>query len=147
MPASRERSLSHQCAHKRPADFEYGEENDCNKIFASVHTIPAQFENGKKFDGKNSLQDFDAKEVYVHHKNRLVSFTKDRKMFCLLHFRLYTRCCFKIMPIRVPFSKYIVFKTCRQKKCCFRVSGRSIRQIFHRFQNMTASCERSLSHQ
>ena len=48
------------------------------------------------------------------------------------------------MPVRVPFSKSTVFKICRQKMCRFRVNGRPIRRIFHRFQNMPASCERSL---
>ena len=41
--------------------------------------MPAQFENGWKFDGKESLQDFDAKEKYLHPKNRPVSIQKRRK--------------------------------------------------------------------
>ena len=49
------------------------------------------------------------------------------------------------MPVTVPFSKSTVFKICRQKMCRFRVNGRPIRRIFHRFQNVPASCERSLS--
>ena len=49
-----------------PAHFENGEKSDGTKIWASVHTIRAQFENGRKFDSKNSLQDFDAKEKYLH---------------------------------------------------------------------------------
>ena len=28
--------------------------------------MPAQFENGRKFDSKNAVQDFDAKEKYLH---------------------------------------------------------------------------------
>ena len=48
------------------------------------------------------------------------------------------------MPVTVPFSKSTVFKICRQKMCRFRVNGRPIRRIFHRFQNVPASCERSL---
>ena len=48
------------------------------------------------------------------------------------------------MPIRVPFSKSTVFKICRQKMCRFRVNRRPIRHIFCRFQNVPASCERSL---
>ena len=48
--------------------------------------------------------------------------------------------------VRVPFSKSTVFKVCRQKMCRFRVNGRPIRRIFHRFQNVRASCERSLNH-
>ena len=46
----------------------------------------------------------------------------------------------------VPFSKFTVFKICRQKMCRFRVNGRPIRHIFHRSQNVPASCERSLSY-
>ena len=49
------------------------------------------------------------------------------------------------MPVTVPFSKSTVFEICRQKMCRFRVNGRPIRRIFHRFQNVPASCERSLS--
>ena len=41
-----------------------------------MHTIPAQFENGRKVDGKKSLQDVDAKEKYLHPKNRPVSIQK-----------------------------------------------------------------------
>ena len=41
-------------------------------------------------------------------------------------------------------SKSTVFKICRQKMCRFRVNGRPIRRISHRFQNVPASCERSL---
>ena len=32
--------------------------------------MPEKIENGRKYDGKKSLQDFDAKEMYLHHKNR-----------------------------------------------------------------------------
>ena len=59
-----------------PAHFENDEKCDGSKIGAIVHTIPEQFENGRKSDGKNSLQDFDAKEMYLHSKNRSVSFQK-----------------------------------------------------------------------
>ena len=43
-----------------------------------------------------------------------------------------------------PFSKSTVFKICRQKMCRFRVNGRPMLHIFHRFQNLSASCECSL---
>ena len=67
-----------------------------------VHTMPEQFENGKNLDGKNSLQDFDAKEVYLHPKNRRVSFQKHRKMFYFSSFSgVY----------KMPFLKYA------SKKC------------------------------
>ena len=54
--------------------------------------MPAQFENGRKFDSKNSLQDFDATEKYLHPKNQPVSIQKRRKMFCSHHCRVFTRC-------------------------------------------------------
>ena len=53
--------------------------------------------------------------------------------------------CFKNNSSKlVLFSKFIVFEICRQKMCRFRVNGMPIRHIFHRFQNVPASCERSL---
>ena len=52
-----------------PACFEIGEKSDSNKIRADVHTILEQFENGRKFGFKNSLQDFDAKGIYLRPKN------------------------------------------------------------------------------
>ena len=39
---------------------------------------------------KNSLQDFDTKEMYLHPKSRSGSFQKRRKMFCFHHFRVFT---------------------------------------------------------
>ena len=132
-----------------------------------VHTMPAHFENDEKCDGskilafkrcrnnlntvetltvKNSFQDFDVKEMYLHPKNRSFSFQKRRKMFCLHHFRVFIQCRFQNVLARVPFSKPTVFEICRQKMCRFRVNVRPIRHISHRFQNVPASYERSLSH-
>ena len=106
--------------------------------------MPEQFENDVKFDGKKSLQDLDTIEMYLHPKNQAVSF-QNRKMFCFRHFRVFTRCRFQNVPVKVPFSKSTVFKIYRQKMCRSRVKGRPIRHIFCRFQNVPASCERSLS--
>ena len=106
--------------------------------------MPEQFENGRKLDARDSLQGFDAKEVCIHPKNLSVSFQKRLKMICFHHFQVFTRCSFPNVPIRVPFSKSTVFKICRQKMCRFRVNRRPIRRIFDRFQNVPASCERSL---
>ena len=102
--------------------------------------MPEQFESGGKLDGKNSLQGFDAKEVCLHPKNRSVSFLKRLKMFFFRHFQVFTCCRFQNVPFRAPFSKSTVFKICRQNMCRFRVNGRPIRRIFHRFQNVPASC-------
>ena len=62
---------------------------------------------------KSSLQDFDAKEVYLNPKNRSVSFRKCLKIFYFQHFQVFTLCSFRKVPVRVPFSKSTVFKICR----------------------------------
>ena len=69
---------------------------------------------------------------------------RPRKMFCFHHFRVSTRCCFQNVPVRVPFSRSTVFKIGMQKVCRFRVNWRPIRHIFECFQNLPASCKRSL---
>ena len=94
---------------------------------------------------KSSLQDFDANSVNLNPKNRSVSFQNRLKMFYFHQFKVFTRCRFQNVPIRVPFSKSTVFKICRQKMCRFHVNRRPIRRIFHRFQKVPASCERSLN--
>ena len=75
--------------------------------------MPAHFENGRNLDGETSLQDFDAKEVYIHPKNRPVSFKDRPKMICFHHFQVFTRRRFQNVSVRVPFSKSIVFKIYR----------------------------------
>ena len=83
--------------------------------------------------------------MYLNPKNRSVSFQKRLKMFYFHQFKVFTRCRFQNVPIRFPFSKSAVFKICRQKICRFHVNRRPIRRIFHCFQNVPASCERSLN--
>ena len=90
--------------------------------------IPEQFENSRNLDGKSSLQHFDAKEAYLHHKSRSVLFQKCLKMYCFHHVQVFTRRRFQNVLVRVLFSKPI----------------RPIRRIFHRFRNVPASCERNL---
>ena len=80
----------------------------------------------------------------LNPKNRSVSLQKRLKMFYFHHFKVFTRCRLQNVSVRVPFPKSAVFKICRQKMCRFRVNRRPIRRIFHRFQNVPASCERSL---
>ena len=94
---------------------------------------------------RNSLQAFDAIERYLHPKCRSVLFQTRRRLFYFHHFEVFTRCRFQNVPVRVQFSKSTVFKMRRQKMCRFRVNGRPSRHIFHRFQNVPALCERSLS--
>ena len=75
-------------------------------MLGCVHTVPAHFENDRKFNSKKTLHDFDAKEMYLHSMNRLVSFQRRREMFC--------------------FSKSTVFnfsKIYRQKMCRFRLNA------------------------
>ena len=86
--------------------------------------MPEKFENGTKFDGKKSLQDFDAIELYLHRKNQSVSFQKRRKMFFFHHFSssffIISRMCrlkfrFQNLPAKnVPFS-------CERRLTCHRI--------------------------
>ena len=96
-----------------------------NVTVAKFELVFTRYRKHLKTEGnltvKNSLQD--AKEMHLHSKNRPVSFQKRGKMFCLHHFRVFTRCCFKNVPVRVPFSRSTVFKICRRKMCRFRVNG------------------------
>ena len=62
-------------------------------------------------------------------------------------FRGFTRCRFQNLPVRVPFSKPTFFKICWKSKCPFRINGRPIRKIFHRFDNVPALCECSIKGQ
>ena len=94
---------------------------------------------------RNSLQDFDTIERYLHPKCRSVLIQKHRKLFYFHNFQVFKRCRFQNVPLRVKFSKSTVFKMCRQKMCRFHVNERPIRHIFHRFQNVPASCERGLN--
>ena len=58
------------------ANFENGEQCDGSKILCNVHTIPAKFEDDRNSTVTNSgqsLQEFDAEEMYLHLKNRLAS--------------------------------------------------------------------------
>ena len=104
----------------------------------------AQFENGRKFDCKKSLQDFDAKEKYLHPKNRPVSIQSDEKCsVCIIvecsHDAVSNLCRLGFRFQNLPFSK-----SAGERFAVFRVNRRPIRHIFHRFQNVPASYERSL---
>ena len=78
--------------------------------------MPEQFENGGKLDGKNSLQDFDAKEVCLHPKNRSVSFQRRLKcsvfvIFKCSHGAVSKMCRLEFRFQNLPFSKS-AGKTC-----------------------------------
>ena len=61
------------------ANFENGENETAAKSY-SIHTMPKKSENRGKLTVTKSLQNFDAKEMFLHLKNRSVSFPKLRKM-------------------------------------------------------------------
>lgn len=71
-----------------------------------VHTIPARLKNDRKFDGDKfvaslqSLQEFDAKEIYLHFKNRSARFETAEKV-PFSSFRMFRRCRFTNVPVRV----------------------------------------------
>ena len=52
---------------------------------------------------RNSLRDFDAIERYLHPKCRSVLFQKRQKLFYFHHFRVFKRCRFQNVPVRVQF--------------------------------------------
>ena len=102
-----------------------------------IHTMPAYFKNGEKCNGRkfelaftrcrnnlktvrnltvrNSLQDFDAIEKYLHPNCRSVLFQKRRKLFYFHRFQVFTRCRFQNVPVSIHFSKFTVFKMCRHR--------------------------------
>ena len=49
---------------------ENGKKCDGSKILATVHTIPAQFDNDRNLTAANSLKSADGKEMYLHLANR-----------------------------------------------------------------------------
>ena len=107
----------------------------CRNNFKTVQNLPV----------KSSLQDFDAKKCTLCTcKGSFSLVPKASENVLFSSFSIVYTIPFLNMPIRVPFSKPTVFKICRQKMCRFRVNRRPIRRIFHRFQNVPASCERSL---
>ena len=107
--------------------------------------MPAQIENGRKFDGiELAAIFFRGKEMYLHLIDQSL-FESVKKVLFSLHLSVHTKSLSNV-PVRAPFSKSTVSKIYRQKMCRFRVNGWNIRQIFRCFQNEPASsCERSLS--
>ena len=72
--------------------------------------MPEQFENGRKFDGKNSLQGFDAEETYINPRNRSVSFQKRCKIIFFIifeysHDAVSKTCRLEFRFQNLPFSK------------------------------------------
>ena len=113
---------------------------DGSKIWASVHTMPEQFENGRKLDGKKLAARLWCQRNVPTPWESISVVPKASKNVVFYHFQVFTRCCFQNVLVRVPFSKSTGFKICQQKMCRFLVNGRPIRRLFHRFQNVPASC-------
>ena len=91
-----------------------------------------------------SLQDFDAIERYLHPKCRSVLFQKASKIvlfssFSSVYTMLFPMCWLEFSFLNLPFSK------CAGKNMPFSCEREAISHIFHRFQNVPASCERGLS--
>ena len=78
--------------------------------------MPEEFENGWKFAVKSSLQDFDAKEVYLNPKNRSVSFQKRLKMSTFIIFKCLHDAVSKICRIDFRFQN-LPFSKSAGKKC------------------------------
>ena len=88
------------------------------------------YANARNLDGKNSLQDL---RIY-QSRSKSVQKCSIFIIFRCLHDAFSKMC-------RLEFYR---FQDQPAKMCRFRANGRPIRQIFHRFQNVPASCERSL---
>ena len=89
-----------------PAHFEKGEKCDGSKFELAF----TQCWNNLKMVGnlmvKTSLQDFDVKEVYLHPKNRSVSFQCSVFIiFNYLHDAVFKMCRLEFRVQNLPFSK------------------------------------------
>ena len=102
-----------------PAYFETGE----NVTVAKFELASTRCRNNLKTVGnlmvKNFLQDFDAKEMYLHSKNRSAAFQKYRKIFYFHHFRVSKPRCFQNVLVVVPFSKSTASKSAGKKCAVF----------------------------
>ena len=131
----------HKCTetHIAPAHFQNGESCQGGKILASGHMMTEQFENGWKFVSKTRCETLMLKKFnytlridQCHSKSeKKVLFSSSSSDYAMP---------FQNVPVRVLFSKSTVVKICRQKMCRFRVNGRPIHRVLHRFQNAPASC-------
>ena len=72
---------------------------------------------------KNSLQDFDAKEMYLHSKNRSVSFLKHWKMFYLIILQCSHDAVSKMCQLEFRFQNLPVSKSTSKKCAVFVWTG------------------------
>ena len=93
---------------------------------------------------QNQLQHIISKKrTYTLRINQSRSKASKHVLFSSL--RVFTRCRFQSVPVRIPFSKSIAFQNLPAKNLPFSCEHTPIRHIFHRFQDVPGSCERSLS--
>ena len=78
--------------------------------------MPEKCENGRKLDGKNSLQDFDAKEVCLHLKNPSASFQKRLKCSVFVSFKYLRDAVSKMCRLEFRFQN-LPFSKSAGKKC------------------------------
>ena len=96
--------------------------------------IPAKFQKGRNIFSNKIVQpppELDAKEIYVHTKNRPFSFRKRGK--CSVFISSVHTMPFSNVLVRVPLSKSTVFKICRHKKGSFSCEREAYPSHFHRF--------------
>ena len=141
------------CVDTMPPHFENGEKCDGSKIWASVHTMPEQFENSRKFDCKISLQDLDAKDRYLHPKNRPVSFQKRLEMFCFIIFKCSLEPVSKMCRSDFRFPNLQFSESAGKNVPCSwpcwwpcSCEWEAYPSNFSSFQNVLASCQRSFSY-
>ena len=120
-------------------------------VFTRYRQNLKTIENSTVTNSAQSSEEFDAKEMHLHHKSHLASFWKCWKMFrfhqfCVfIIFAFLLRCRFQNVGLEFRCQNLPFLKIYKQKMCRFRMNGRPINHMFHRFQNVTASCERNLS--
>ena len=115
------------------AHFEKGEKCDGSKIWNNVHKMPEEFENGRKLDGKSSLQDFDTTATYLCLKNRSASFQKRQKCSTFIIFECSHDSVFKMGPLEFRFRIYR-FRNLPAKTVPFSSEREAYRSnLFHRF--------------
>ena len=76
---------------------------------------------------------------HICHRFQNVPFSCEREAYPA-HLSPFSKCAVFVCTGGLSGTFVTVFKMCR-----FRVNGRPIRHICHRFQNVPASCERSLN--
>ena len=93
---------------------------------------------------KMSLQNLDAKKLYIQPKEWISLVPKRLQMFCFHHFPVFTRCRSKMCRLASRFQT-LSFSNLPAKNMPLSFEREAYPSNFHRFQNVSASCERSQS--